>query len=113
MPLPPRHKARDLLVKEDANALALATDEPECAFGQLRLVVGPLVIALMITVLDVYERYIFGDLPQDESSTSLMRIDSGRERPTSTAVEKVMGSHVAAKTLSAAATGRISGSGGV
>jgi predicted PurR-regulated permease PerM len=33
------------------------------AFGFVGLFVGPLVIALMITVLDVYERHVSGDLP--------------------------------------------------
>jgi predicted PurR-regulated permease PerM len=33
------------------------------AFGFVGLFVGPLVIALMITVLDVYERHVAGDLP--------------------------------------------------
>jgi predicted PurR-regulated permease PerM len=34
------------------------------AFGFVGLFVGPLVIALMITVLDVYERHVTDDLPQ-------------------------------------------------
>jgi len=40
------------------------------AFGFVGLFVGPLVIALMITVLDVYERHVSGDLSQGEPSTS-------------------------------------------
>src|SRR6185312_5866024 len=40
------------------------------AFGFVGLFVGPLVIALMITVLDVYERHVSGDLSHGEPSTS-------------------------------------------